>query len=271
MSEDVMYELEEALEGIGSVVAANSVTSLFTLAAYVLGAIALFTMAKRRGIHHAWLSWIPVGNNWILGSLADQYRYVSRREVKNKRKAMLTLSIIQIVMNMIFFGAIIGFVIKLVLGGMNSATEDEMFTAIAGLVLGMLALCIPLAGVAIAHMIIRFMALYDVYQSCAPENSTMFLVLSIFFRITEPFFLFFNREKDTGMVLKNQNQSSSQIPSYVSTPENGGTWSEPQQPQQNPPAPEQPRQAQQNPEGSPEPWNQKPENQDPWNQGPEQL
>ena len=99
----------------------------------------------------------------------------------------------------------------------------------------------------------------------------MFLVLSIFFRITEPFFLFFNREKDTGMVLKSQNQGSSQAPSYVSTPENGGTWSEPNQPQQNPPAPEQPRQAYQNPEGSPEPWNQKPENQDPWNQGPEQL
>ena len=271
MSEEMMYELEEVLEGMGSVAAANSFTSLFTLATYVLGAIALFTMAKRRGIHHAWLSWIPVGNNWILGSLADQYRYVSRREVKNKRKALLTLSIIQIVINLIFFGVIIAFAVNLALGGMNSATEDEMFTAIGGLVLGMLALCLPIAGVSIAHMIIRFMALYDVYQSCAPENSTMFLVLSIFFRITEPFFLFFNREKDTGMVLKSQNQGSNQTPSYVSTPENGGTWSEPQQPQQNPPVYEQPQQSQQNPQGPAEPWNQKPDNQDPWNQGPEQL
>ena len=73
------------------------------------------------------------------------------------------------------------------------------------------------------------------------------------------------------MVLKNQNQSSNQIPSYVSTPENGGTWSEPQQPQQKSLACEQPRKTYQNPEGAAEPWNQKPENQDPWNKGPEQL
>ena len=266
MSEEMMYNLEEILEGMGSVAAANSVTSLFTLAAYVLGAIALFTMAKRRGINHAWLSWIPIGNNWILGSLADQYRYVSRREVKNKRKSLLTLSIIQIVMNLIFFGAIIGFAVKLALGGMDSATEEEMFAAIGGLFLGIMLLCIPIAGVGIAHIIIRFMALYDVYQSCAPGNATMFLVLSIFFRITEPFFLFFNREKDTGMVQNNQN--TCQTPSYTAAPENGGSWSESQQ---NPPVYEQPQQTLQNPEGAAEPWNQKPENQDPWNQGPEQL
>ena len=43
------------------------------------------------------------------------------------------------------------------------------------------------------------MALYDVYRSMDPNNAVLYLVLSILFRPTEPFFLFFNREKDLGM------------------------------------------------------------------------
>ena len=43
------------------------------------------------------------------------------------------------------------------------------------------------------------MALYDVYRSMDPSNSVLFLVLSILFGVTEPFFLFFNRNKDLGM------------------------------------------------------------------------
>jgi hypothetical protein len=43
------------------------------------------------------------------------------------------------------------------------------------------------------------MALYDVYRSLDPANAVLYLVLSILFSPTEPFFLFFNREKDLGM------------------------------------------------------------------------
>ena len=58
---------------------------------------------------------------------------------------------------------------------------------------------IPLAVAAVASAVIRFIALYDVYRSLDPANAVLFVVLSIFVGITEPFFLFFNRDKDTGM------------------------------------------------------------------------
>ena len=63
---------------------------------------------------------------------------------------------------------------------------------------------LPLAGVAIAAAVIRFVALYDVYRSLDPNNAVLFLVLSIFFGVTEPFFLFFNRDKDAGMPPRRQ-------------------------------------------------------------------
>ena len=54
-------------------------------------------------------------------------------------------------------------------------------------------------GTGFAAAIIRYMALYDVYMSMDPGNCVVFLVLSILFSITEPFFLFFSRNNDKGM------------------------------------------------------------------------
>jgi hypothetical protein len=79
-----------------------------------------------------------------------------------------------------------------------------MGRAIAGPVIGILGLALPLAAAAIGIAVIRYMALYDVYRSLDPNNAVLFLVLSILFSPTEPFFLFFNREKDQGMPPRKQ-------------------------------------------------------------------
>jgi hypothetical protein len=70
--------------------------------------------------------------------------------------------------------------------------------------MGILGVVMPLAAAHIAYLVIRFMALYDVYRSVDPANSVLYLVLSILFGATEPFFLFFNREKDLGMPPRKQ-------------------------------------------------------------------
>ena len=47
--------------------------------------------------------------------------------------------------------------------------------------------------------VFRFMALYDLYSSCIPGSNVLFLVLSIIFSFTEPFFIFACRNRDDGM------------------------------------------------------------------------
>ena len=178
--------------------------SLIQIAAYVLSSLALYTIAKRRGLNHAWLSWIPVANVWILGSIADQYRYVVKGEHKSKRKILLFfrilitviwVSLIGLLANLCFhaFGSILW-------GSMN---DDQMFE-ILHQALNLLVVCLPLIGVSVAYAVIRFMALYDVYKSMDPGNCVLFLVLSILFGVTEPFFLFFSRNKDEGMPPRRQ-------------------------------------------------------------------
>lgn len=168
---------------------------LLGIASYVLGALAIYTISCRRGLRKPWLAWIPVLSDWLLGSLSDQYRYVVRGENKSKRKVLLTLSIAMAVLVtaiLVLFGVMVGKMI------MNP--HRDVFSA----AFGMIGLCLPLMGVAIAYAVVRYMALYDVFKSLDPDNAVLFLVLSILFGVTEPFFLFFNRSKDRGMPPRRQ-------------------------------------------------------------------
>lgn len=198
------YEFEPYMEefmesGLGYGLITNLWSSALSIAAYVLASLALYTIAKRRGIKNPWLSWIPVVNCWIVGSLSDQYRYVVKGEVKNKRKILLTLNIINVVI-----GVAIGVVaVVMAVGAVSSAMgirdDAELVGTVLGALISVLALCLPLIGVTIAIKVYHYMAMYDIYTSCTPQNNVIFLVLSIIFSITEPFFLFFTRNRDDGM------------------------------------------------------------------------
>ena len=198
-----LFEIAHALEELELVILPGLISGIpsfaFSAAAYVLTAIALYTMATRRGLSNAWLSWIPVLNLWIIGSLSDQYRYVVKGQVKSKRKVLLVLEVLKAVLGVCVIAICVYMVIVLMSGMMGDVPAEMVGPVVAVAGLGTL-----LVIVAIASMVIRYMALYDIYVSCDPSNSVLFLVLSILVGVTEPFFLFFNRNKDLGMPPRRQ-------------------------------------------------------------------
>ena len=199
------YEIEEMIElGLLPVLFSSVPSLAFGIAVYVLTALAFYTVADRRGLKNPWLAWIPVANLWLLGSISDQYRYVVKGEFKSKRKILLVLGIASMVVGMVIFGLITSLAITGISGAMGGISEEQMVSQLMGRAIGMVGLFVPMMGIAIAQMVIRYMALYDVYKSMDPSNCVMFLVLSILFSFTEPFFLFFNRTKDEGMPPRKQ-------------------------------------------------------------------
>ena len=199
------YEIEEMIElGLLPVLFSSVPSMAFGIAVYVLTALAFYTVADRRGLKNPWLAWIPVANLWLLGSISDQYRYVVKGEFKSKRKILLMLGIASMVVGMVIFGLITSLAVTGISGAMGGISEEQMVSQLMGRAIGMVGLFVPMMGIAIAQMVIRYMALYDVYKSMDPSNCVMFLVLSILFSFTEPFFLFFNRNKDEGMPPRRQ-------------------------------------------------------------------
>ena len=197
---DFSFMLEELGAGMGILSILYSMgASLFGIVLYVLRAAGVYTIAKRRGINNPWMSWIPVVDLWVLGCISDQFQYVVKGKEKNKRKWMLGLNIALVVVYIVFFvilGVTISSIIVTAAGGMGA---DAVLEAILGPVATMMICIIPMVVLAIALTVIRYVAMYDLYTSCNPQNNVLFLVLSIFFNVTEPFFVFFNRNGDEGM------------------------------------------------------------------------
>lgn len=190
-----VFELEEELLMLLPGLISGVPTGLFGIVSYILTSIAIYTVSRRRGLNKPWLAWVPVINCWLLGSLSDQYQYVVKGENKSKRKWLVTLNILKAALWLLLI------ILAIVAAGMLivDGTREML-----GMLIALLGLFLPFAAVIIAFCVIRYMALYDVYRSLDPANAVLYLVLSILFSPTEPFFLFFNREKDLGMPPRKQ-------------------------------------------------------------------
>ena len=184
---------ESAIGVLGAFVLIYGVIMLFAFAysitTYVLHSLGLYTIARRRRISNPWLAWIPLGNLWLLGSISDQYQHMAKGKITGRRKIMLGLSIAAIAIYFVWLFCVIL--------GMVFAGDAGM--AIAGSLLLMLLGLLVFFGVVIVLAIFEYMCYYDLYRSCDPNNSVLFLILSILFSGIMPFFVFACRKKDEGM------------------------------------------------------------------------
>ena len=176
----------------------------FSIVSYVLNAVGMYRIAKRRGIHHAWLAWIPVGNSWLLGSISDHYQYVAKKKITGRRKSLLAMNIILTVMSLVMVaGATLIF-------SFASGPDDLMGSRI--LLVGLLVIAyLVLLGLSIAVLVVGFIAYYDLFQSSKPNSAVLFLILGVVFNVTLPFFVFACGNSDQGMPERRPRQPVEQL------------------------------------------------------------
>ena len=208
---DVFEALEPALIGfLIAILVFYLIFLVFAIVSYVLRSVGLYSIAKRRGIHHPWLAWLPIGDAWIMGSISDQYQYVAMGKIRNRRKVLLGL-------NIGVFAMIVPVIIAEAVTVL--AFQSPAAAATAGVVL-MVGMYLVYIALAIVTTVFLYIAQYDMYRSCNPDNAVMFLVLGIFFNVTQPFFIFACRKKDLGMPPRKKPQEPVQeIPEETLEPE----------------------------------------------------
>lgn len=166
----------------------------YAVTVYIVQSLGMYTIAKRRGIHHPGLAWVPVANMWILGSVSDQYQYVVKGRIRNRRKVLLGLMIAVYVLLIVF--AVV--LLVGILGGDVEASDPARFSMIVA-VSGSLVFYLIAWVLSMIAMVFMYIAYYDLFMSCNPGNAVLFLVLGIFFNFLLPFFVFVCRKKDEGM------------------------------------------------------------------------
>ena len=161
---------------------------------YVLESLALYQLAKRRGIRNYGLAWVPVGSTWILNALGDQYEGIRTGRKQSLRWWALGIAGSTVVLVIAF--CVIMFATLIPLAVYDDRLPPEQ---ISGLMSSMAAffLIYMLVFVAlIALTVLNSISLYRVYRSTKPDCAVVFTVLSIVVSVTTPFFLFVCRKYD---------------------------------------------------------------------------
>ena len=204
-----------------------SASFFMTVATYVLVALGLYTIAKRRGIRKPWLAWIPVANMWLLGCISDQYRYVARNQEKSKRKLMLTLTIITIIAVAVLLCFSFTMLLGLFQEGMitqsrllrwaemsDDAIAQDMVELITDWLhddaatlpgftqwFGIVGIASMVGGVAAIWLtVLQYMAYHDLFMAANPNRATAYLLLSIFLgNLVTALLVFLSKDSDEGM------------------------------------------------------------------------
>lgn len=170
----------------------------YMITAYVLEGKALSAIARRRGLDKPWLAWVPVGSSWLLGSISDQYRYVVHGQVRNRRKLLTWLAAVMYAALTVMYTALWVWVVSSIAAGVSSGEEAFMMTYFGGVIFLYL-LLFAIYGVLAVCSVFQYMAYYDLFRSCDPGKSLVYLLVSIFAGCPLPFFLYSCRNKDLGM------------------------------------------------------------------------
>lgn len=183
---------------------------------YCFPRVSIFTIAIRRDLRRAWLTWLPVGDQYILGSISDQYRYETTGKKYNCCIRLAIAEFLFLVVNVLMVCWLLKVLAVAIAGALGAIaglfglfflwTPAIMDSTVARLEKQMeqLALIgsflIPLLVIlTIWRTIVHGKALLDLYRSCKPEMGVLFTVLSLVFPPLKPFFLRACRYDDDGM------------------------------------------------------------------------
>lgn len=133
------------------------------IAVYIFHSIGLYRLAKNQGIENAWLAWIPIGNYYIIGTVAKKSNYI---KTKIPRLDMILPICGAVYVALSFVPSIIN-----IFASLAGSYASILSMGISSLVISLLGLCFT------AFLVFVYYHIYKLYD---PNNAVLFTVLSVF-------------------------------------------------------------------------------------------
>lgn len=205
MANDYYYGYESDVAAVGGAVVGivfviyvllYLVLIAYSVVAYIFQSRGFYAVAKRRGFDKPWLAWIPYANLWLLGKIADDYCLKVEKQKTNYGKKIIgswigfgataILFVISIVMIAVATGVSVG------LGESGALPVGTVFFVVVPVYLLLIA-------ASVVATVFQYIALYKYFKSCQPSRAVLYLLLSIFVGVVQPFFIYAIKDSDEGI------------------------------------------------------------------------
>ena len=151
---------------------------------------------KARKLKTHGFPFVPVGRNWVFGTLAEKYK--KKNGVKSARFGIIltVLSVIELVCSavmLVFMIIVTKNILDMAYGAVENSTEvtPEQLAALIPIII----IYFVLIAVSMAYLIVTYIAMWRIYASFDKANATLYIVLSVLFAISSPIILFIIRNR----------------------------------------------------------------------------
>lgn len=141
---------------------------------YVLQSIALFTIAKNRGMKSAWCAWVPLANAWLLGSVSDLH---DRQRGLNRHWGR-TLLICKILGPCVFLLGYLGFVAIAIVSAIAGGGDPNTGIMLVGAIAFYLLLFVSIPFYTIAQFG-TYVCIYKIFDVVVPEKAVKYIIISL--------------------------------------------------------------------------------------------
>lgn len=139
----------------------------------------LGNLGRSYGIRQSWLTWIPLVNAWIPGSISDAYRRSEKGKKSAKRKLLVALRFLMVILFALFANCVLLGLRKGEVAVSKGAAEAAAeYLLIRGTARGLWFL-IPALPLWIAEKVMWYGALYDIFHAFVPKKRVWYLALSL--------------------------------------------------------------------------------------------
>ena len=157
------------------------IAAIPSVAQYILTSIGLQRLASKHGVPRAGLSWLPIGNMYVLGFLADMAAEHNNADRLGYRKRLVGLSIPIVAITAVVITSLLTLLSwALILATLGIFHETFLGTIAAILLVVCYGALIPLLILGIKRIVSMYKGLWQIYRMYTKKLAILNLLLSIF-------------------------------------------------------------------------------------------
>ena len=139
---------------------------------YIVFSLSLYKIACKRKISNAWLSWLPIGCDWIMGSITDSFDEENGKS-HSWRKVLLITSILTV---LILYVSFIVMIVSAVIAALNGIADNDLmaFTPFLFSYFGIIAGSIASSVLTMVQIV----CYYRIYDEICPSKTVKYLIFT---------------------------------------------------------------------------------------------
>lgn len=159
---------------IVSLIITYLVVLVIMIADYIFTSVGLQRIAKRRGIKKRFLVWLPVGYDWVLGSIVDAEEVHKNDYDRKWRKILVIINLINILFGVFLYGVMI-YVSLFEMFYHNYYVLESLMVALFPYLIFLM--CFAAANTALTTC--RLICYYNIYNSSIPKRAIAYMIISL--------------------------------------------------------------------------------------------